>query len=146
MDDYPVDTEGLDGQLVEYKEDVGPAPIPPPTGLSDEDDARAYLAQRFNGLFCPNCEYYWNREDTHSFKHTPDSEIVNVCPGSECRAMGIPLQEFGQERAYRYKYGGMDTPSEGRRHNYNRIREISMDPVDLGALMGMPAIGRVRSK
>jgi hypothetical protein len=58
-----------------------PAPIP--TGLSDEDDAARYLAQRFNGdlAFCPNCEV------TYDF-----NRVGNFCPRCKdtLRDVGTP--------------------------------------------------------
>lgn len=51
-----------------HKAIVNSDPICPPepiaTGLSDEEDAARYLAQRFNPhlLFCPNCEATYDQD------------------------------------------------------------------------------------
>lgn len=57
------------------------------TGLSDEEDARRYMALRFNGdiWFCPNCETYCERSGD------PDTQNnfywCNYC-GDSLRAVG----------------------------------------------------------
>ncbi len=40
-----------------------PTPLAVPTGLSDEADARRYLAQKFNsGFHCSRCDGYWEEK------------------------------------------------------------------------------------
>jgi hypothetical protein len=86
----------VEGEPIPERKD-GPVPILP-TGFGDAEDAKAFLAQRFNGLFCPNCEQYWNKEDAGVAK-----DGLLYC--AECGPRIAPaLQEFGHERPWLQKY------------------------------------------
>ena len=54
----------LDYELPEGCDGLLPCePLPVPTGLNDEDDARRYLAQTFNaGFHCRRCDGHWEQE------------------------------------------------------------------------------------
>jgi hypothetical protein len=59
-------------------EELPAEPLPVPTGLNDEDDARRYLARTFSaGFHCTRCDGYWEQEHSK----------CPVCP-SAWRALG----------------------------------------------------------
>ena len=64
MEEYDDDILGyeLSYELKDWKEPPA-EPLPVPTGLNDEDDARRYLARTFNaGFHCRRCDGNWEQE------------------------------------------------------------------------------------